>query len=213
MKTVTTALALTLTCGYASAATLSVFTDRALFEAALSGTVETEDFEGPDADIPFGASSATIGKLTISADDNGSGMYNKVDTPPVFPEVDGNGSNALNIFTLDGSNASIAFEDPVFAFGADFFNFNDDFLRTQIGVLGEVISPPSTDDNTLSFFGILSDTAFSQIDFLALDNDVFGVDNVTTADAPSITAVPVPASFPLLLLGLGGLLLIGRRRS
>ncbi|WP_298843504.1 VPLPA-CTERM sorting domain-containing protein [uncultured Roseobacter sp.] len=212
MKSILAAFAVALTCGYASAATISVYTDRALFEAALTGEVETEDFSGPDADVPFGASSATVGKLTISADSNGAGVYNRIDTPPIFPEVDGNGTTALNIFTFDGANASIAFEDPVFAFGADFYNFNDDFLRTQIGVLGELIDPPATDDNTLTFFGFLSDTAFDQVDFLALANDVFGVDNVTTATSPSLSAVPLPASFPMLILGLGGLLLIQRRR-
>ena len=205
-----TAFALTLVCGHASAATITSYTDRALFEAALTGAVEIEDFSSVAADDSFAAGSAAVGGLTVSAEGDGFGLYNLIDVPAVFPEVDLNGTTVLNFFTLDGANASISFDEPVFAFGADFFNFNDDFLRTQIGVLGQLIAPPPSDDDTPTFFGILSPEAFDRVDFVGLANDVFGVDNVTTADSPSV--VPLPASFPMLIVGLGGLLLIQRRR-
>ncbi|MEM9639687.1 MAG: PEP-CTERM sorting domain-containing protein [Pseudomonadota bacterium] len=200
--------------GSASAATFDVFTDRTLFEAALSGPITVETFDEITEDISFAGGSTTVGGLTIIADDDGFFGNSIIDAPPVLSEIDGNGTTALNIFTSSVFDAALEFASPVLAAGADFFNFNDGQLRTEISILGETFTPDITGAGTLSFLGIISDTPFSRVDFNGVNNDVFGIDNVTSAETvapPSV--VPVPATLPLLLAGIAGLAFWRRRRA
>jgi len=191
----TAASALLLSAQLASAASFTIFTDRTAFETAVGGGLTTETFNSAGSEVSFGGSSTTFGQLTLSADAT-STDYNRIDTPPVLGEVDGNGTTAVNFFTKANNNAAISFDAPVMAFGADFFNFNDDTLRTQISVLGELFSPEVTVDYSLSFFGVISDQAFSSVLFSGLENDVFGMDNVSFSS--SISVVPLPAALPLM---------------
>ncbi|WP_299826620.1 VPLPA-CTERM sorting domain-containing protein [uncultured Roseobacter sp.] len=204
----------TLIAGSASAATFDVFTDRALFEAALTGPVTLETFDAITEDVSFAGGSATVGGLTIIADDDGSFGNSIIDAPPVQSEIDGNGTTALNIFTSSVFDAAIEFASPILAVGADFFNFNDGQLRTEIDILGETFTPDITAAGSLNFFGVISDTPFTRVDFEGVNNDVFGIDNVTSAQATDVpTVVPLPASLPFLVLGVVGFGLLRRRKS
>ncbi len=195
----------------ASAANFTVFTDRTAFEAAVGAGLTTETFNSAGSDISFSGSSTTFGQLTLSADDTAFPGNNKIDVTPIPGEVDVNGSTAVNFFTRANQNASVAFDAPILAFGADFFNFNDDFLRTQVSILGDLLSPQATTDNTLSFFGVISDQAFSSVLFAGLDNDVFGMDNVSFSS--SVSVVPLPAALPLMAGALAVMGLFGWRKK
>lgn len=195
----------------ASAASFTVFTDRVAFEAAVGTGLTTETFNSAASDISFSGSSTTFGQLTLSADDTAFPGNNKIDAAPLLDTINVNGSAAVNFFTRPNDNASIAFDAPVLAFGADFFNFNDEHLRTQISVLGNLFSPDVTDINEVSFFGIISDQAFSSVLFSALDYDVFGMDNVSFSS--SISVVPLPAALPLMAGALAIMGLFGWRKK
>lgn len=208
LRIATTFVALALLSAQASAASFTVFTDRTAFEAAAGASLATETFDSVVVDTSFAGGPVTVGDLTISAEEPGAFGNQLIDAPPVLGEVDGNGTTAINFFTTAAEDAEIAFAAPVTAFGADFFNFNDDTLRTQVLILGELFSPDIVPDDTLSFFGVISDMAFDSVTFAGLDNDVFGVDNVSTVTAP----IPLPATLPLLLAGIAGFAAVRRFR-
>lgn len=189
-----------------SAASFTVFTDRTAFEAASGAGLATETFDGIVTDTSFAGAPVTIGALTISAEEPGAFGNQLIDAPAVLGEVDGNGTTAINFFTTATEDAAISFAAPVLAFGADFFNLNDISLRTEIVILDGIFQPAITADDTLSFFGVISDTAFSSVTFAGLENDVFGVDNVSTLTA----AVPLPATLPMLIVGIAGFAAVRR---
>lgn len=194
----------------ASAASFTIFTDRTAFENAVGSGLTTETFNSATSDISFGGSSTTFGQLTLAAD-RPSPPFNLIDSPPVSGAIGGDGSAAVSFFTTSSFGASISFDAPVTAFGADFFSFNDDYLRTEISILGDYFNPGVSSVGSLSFFGVISDQAFSAVLFAGIDNDVFGMDNVSFNS--SISVVPLPAALPLMAGALAIIGLFGWRRK
>ncbi|MGG7566067.1 VPLPA-CTERM sorting domain-containing protein [Rhodovulum sp. DZ06] len=198
-----------LTATPALSASFTTFTDRAAFEAAVGAGLTVETFDSVLVDTSFGGGgSATVGAVTMSATLD-IGGYNMIDAPSVTAEVNVNGTTALNVGTLGSDTATMSFASSIFAFGADFFNFNDGVQRTRIEVGADVLLPPVTPSYTPTFFGFISDAAFSSLQFTALQSDAYGIDNVSFATATS--DVPVPAAAPMLLAGIAGLGLLRRR--
>jgi hypothetical protein len=198
--------------GPSHATTLATYTTRASFTAAINLT-QIESFESFTTNVPFHTVPIDVGAFTISLTAKGKDSEpddNQIALAPAGTlEVDVNGTNNMRVFTTNNpqSNLVVSFDTPITAFGADFRSFNDVENRTAIVVDGVTIAPPIGDDDFLhSFFGITSTVAFTTVTFVGLQNDVFGIDNVTFA------TVPEPSTLALAALGALGLLFAARRK-
>ncbi len=219
----------------AQAATFTTFTDRAAFEAAISGvpqiaTPVVEDFNGAEVDFGENSTGGVVGSRTTvdivghSGDTSDQGLTG---TGFFEGEVDGGGSDEADIVFNTG---------PILGFGLDGLQDNNDtpeFDSEEIGILfgGELFlvsdllgltdssSGAELDDAEAGpvFIGIVSDTVFSGFTLLHGDkiapggvdgaNENFWIDELVLAPA-----VPLPAGLPLLLAGLGAFGFMRRRR-
>ena len=178
------------------AAVITQFDDRTTFEAGL-GMLNVENFNAYAVDTPFHTVAVDVGAFTLSMTGPANIARNIIDVAPQnFPSP--NGSPALDIQTNIGVSLFLTFDSPIFAFGADFDGFNDGLLRTQIFAAGELLSPSVTTSGS-RFWGFISDTAFTTVEFRGVNGDGFRMDDVTFGDASS---VPTPTVLGLLAVGL-----------
>lgn len=203
-------------------------TAQADFLATLSGT-GTEDFEGFDfgdvapINLSFPGSTGTI-TATLS----GGGTDINVDTGA--GRFATSGTKAVE--TAAGGGFVISFDSPISAFGffgTDVGDFNNalELSLTPAGggaavplAVGNTVGAPS---GSLLYFGFVDTSAsYTQIAFLNNpgSSDVFGFDDMTIGDVQQITnpprpengVIPLPATLPLLLSGLGAAGVAVRRR-
>lgn len=194
--------------GAGQAATLS-FDSRAAFLAA-TGPAQGLDFNGFSAEAFFDTAPLDLGPFSVGTDGGivltGGGVRrNLLDLPATAPRsLDIDATAQLNVLIQRGHSFRIVFDRPTTAFGADFRQFNE-VPRVLVALDGGAGLAPSTVAGT-RFFGLVSDVAFTTLTFIALRSDNFGLDN-----ALFVSAIPLPASLPLLL---GALVLLGglRRR-
>jgi hypothetical protein len=209
-------LALLLMSAAADAAVIT-FTDRATWTAAAGGVSGGEDFNGFVVDTEFRTAPVALADgMSIGVMVN-DGNDNLIDVVPISSEVDVNGTPVAHMWNGFNGAATlpfVSFSTPVYAFGADFQNFNDDFLRTRIelyngAVLVDTLSPAPAADDVVRFFGFVSDTAITQIRFTQVQADVFGMDNIEI----QTQSVPEPASLLLFSAALGAGAIRLRRKS
>jgi hypothetical protein len=198
-------------------AALTVYTDRAAFQAALTGGFATENFNTVVGETSFQAAPLVLGALTLQGAGANQLNRNFIDQPPaLFPQfnVDGTAFAHLLVNTAGGgSNVTLGFASSVFGFGADFAGLQDDQIRTELTVGGEVVTPSVTVGDTGRFLGFLSDTAFSTVNFRHVGNSIgdgFGMDNVVFG---GVAALPEPQGLALVLTALACLGWATRRSS
>ncbi|APE06502.1 PEP-CTERM sorting domain-containing protein [Alteromonas sp. MB-3u-76] len=240
LSTVIFALALLPT--VAHSAIITTYTDRSTFIAALNGlsTIE-EDFNGQDLNLFTSAFNLDLGDFSVSSSDVASdqiGVVDSVDTngsffTPTF--ADSQSVDGSRFFGINGSDGgpsfNISFSTERFVFGFDWLDgdVTDSYAMT---VLGQVFESAPFDNRFVDavprgFFGIISDTAFDNVEFYQTDAGGyiagFGVDNLITSGIDIVTcsqdptlpecaanAVPEPSSMAIIGLGLIGL--ASRRR-
>ncbi|MFO1429266.1 MAG: PEP-CTERM sorting domain-containing protein [Candidatus Competibacteraceae bacterium] len=190
--------------GMSAASAYTIYTDRAAWEAALSGsTIITDTFSNT---IPSAQS------ITLD-----SGIVSTNSSPPALPNSFNN--NSVNIVTpgaydnaVGGTTASATitwvFPSDVFAFGADFISANLDRL-TLTGNFDGTGDQSILVNNTIGgpdgFLGVIGTAKFSSIVFSSANSvlDSFAIDNASFA-------VPEPGTIALVLVG--GLGLLSSRR-
>lgn len=195
-----------------SAATIDAFFDRTAFEAA-AGSTFIQTFDSVSADASFKDQTVVVNDLSLRADNVNDARID------VSPFASGgysvNGTPYLRVFLESSDDIfRISFANPVTAFAADFRSLNargGTMRDTVFTVLGQTpLLPTVVSAGDTSFFGIVSDTAFSEVAFTRGARDSrFGLDNVQTA---SVAPIPLPATGLLLLGAIVGLGAVARRR-
>lgn len=174
------------------------FTDRAAWEAAVSGSITTEDFNGVSPfELPSNGTTA-VGLLTIETTNS--------DLRQINDGTDSRNIDGSNFFKVRTDNdpvrsAAILFSSPVLAWAVDYNQFNDPTFVTFASIVEGSIGP----QNSSGFAGYVSDTAFSRVDLISTNPSfaVIGLDNV------SFVAIPEPSAF--VCMGLVSLVAGGRR--
>ena len=187
-----------------NAATLT-FTDRTLWETAVTGPIITEDFNKTTPGQLVANATSAVGSLSIQT-------INPTLQTPDFTQInDGTGSR-----TVDGSNylqvktdgapvasANLIFPNSIVAWGMDFNHFADQTHVTFLDILELPVGP----HNTSGFIGFISDTPFSQV---ALTDPYISFSHIGMDNISYVSAVPIPAT--VWLFGSGLFCLIGATR-
>jgi len=191
------------------------FSDRTLFEAAITGTLSFESFEGSTYPPNLGTDAIDVGGFTFSVDggraNNNIGHFNASPGSSTYRVTDGlrsltYNSNSVNYATFD------SFDSPVTAFGLD--------IATDVGDTVNVRGGTINSDLTLSaysplFWGVIDLAGFSEVTFGALHNyrARYYFDSVSYSQAAGPNPVPAPATWSLLVIGLAGLAAFRRKKK
>lgn len=196
------ALALLVSAGTASAAPM-YFNDRTTFQAAVTGVLSLESFEGTGQ---VGATH-TYADFSVSETGGTNFITNYLTNSGMNPVTDGrnaiwfddNGTSIGSFFNFSGGG--------VYTFGLDITT--DENSTVAIGG-GAINSSVVLAANQSQFWGVIDTAAMSSITFDASGGPNIGFDYVQYQLQPG--QVPEPGTLALLGLGLAGLA-AGRRRK
>lgn len=188
-------------------ATLTVYTDRSAWEAAVGGSFSLQNFNTFTTPSSYESSPVSLGGFSVSvAGETFGSVWHNVG--PSSSGNDVNGSPQINAATGSTGGTTLAFDSAISAFGADWNGISDNRV-TSINVNGVDVAIPAL---LGGFWGFVSDTPFAST-LLSLTSgpaDGFGIDNVVYAGQS--TAVPEPGTLAIMALGLVGLGVTRRRR-
>jgi hypothetical protein len=186
---------------FASAAIVSVHTQRSSFASAIGGSPRVETFNQITEEIPFHTVPLDVGPFMISMTGlpSTAPQFNRIDVPPItFSSFNIDGSTVASVQTTKSQELVITFDRNILAFGASFGELNEYFVQTQIVIENEVFTPAATTCCPWRFFGLVSDTPFRTVRLVALPDDSlvdgYSIDNVVYAHRLN---VPEPASVAL----------------
>ena len=199
-----------------AAAGVIVFTDQTAWEAAVGGSFVTDTFDGPDQNFLPNSTGNVPNGSAITVDINGHVGDSTAQGPfgnGLFRvEVDSSGPDAATV--------DFNFPDPIVAFAlTDVDAVGEDGVAASFAGFISDSFEELLDVSSGSFLGFVSDTAFSTVTFLHLDDegaDLWDFDDLLYATASSTSpTTPVDAPAPLALLGLGliATAALGRRRK
>lgn len=169
-----------------------VFTDRMAYENAVNSAL---DFEG------FNSQESLNDNISFN-----TGKYKD------YSNLVSEGEKALRIF--ENNDFTLTFSYEVFAIGFDLNELNGSDLSYSDNA-GNYISQAFMGNNNANqntFFGLISDTAFTSFDLISTHSSnataVYGLDALSYTASP--TDVPTPTTFLLMLSSLAGLLFVKR---
>lgn len=196
------ACAATIGAGHASA-DITVFTDRALWEEAVTGTVMTETFDAISPQIIDNGDTLDTDLIQIMRDGepNGGDGLLEIEPGANFGNIDGTTFLSGETGAAPHEIVNVMFSgQAVTAFGADWFSpFSGDGLALQVG--NEIILLDSISGFNTGFVGFVSDDdSFSTVSIIGNPADIT-FQELWSADNMSFTLVPAPASASLLALG------------
>jgi PEP-CTERM motif len=114
-------------------------------------------------------------------------------------------------------SATFTFANPTNVFGSYFTG-----LQTTLGTTltiqfsdgaSQTLNLPVQNNGGAQFFGFTDTSYFNSLTINRPGNDAWGMDNVTIATAITTAAVPEPESYAMMLLGLGFVGAIARRKK
>ena len=210
MKKFVLACAIVAHTGVASAQ-LTVFTNRAAWEAAVGGGIFTEDFNALAPQIIADGATIDTGLVQITRDGSANGGDGLLEIEPGgnFGNVDGTTFLSGETGITPHERVGISFGgQSIFAFGADWFSpFSGDGIALDVG--GEIILLDSITGFNTGFVGFVSASdTFSEISIVGTV-EAITFQELWSADNFSF-AIPTPATAAL--LGIGGLAATRRRR-
>ncbi len=220
-------LAFSLVPTFAHSALITTFTDRASFLSNIAGlsTIE-ENFDAQSLNLYTSSFSLDLGDFIISSQDVAADNIGVVDGVPTQNLSSNESVDGSRFFGIDGSNGGpsfkIAFDTQRFIFGFDWLD-GDNSDSYALTVQGQTFESPPFGTRTVGrgFFGIISDIAFTEVDFhqTAAGGYIggFGIDNLTTSQIDVVTctqdptlpqcsaSVPEPSTLAIFALGVLGL--------
>ena len=205
-------LALAASVGSAGASA-GVYTDRTSFSAA-AGNLTIEAFESSPlvgnttaggvssiAFTDFGVSATPMATKLVDAD-HFAGSFN---TTP-------GGKKYLYLDTdvgFQGSTATFSFSALTHAIGFDYTGVNERGTTFNLTIDGTTYAlTPNVDANSFAFWGYTSDAGFTSFTLSTSLDSGYSLDQVTYT-----VAIPEPQSYAMMLLGLGCIALLARRRA
>lgn len=201
-------------------ASFIILSDRATFESFLAGQVIIEDRFDNDIDpvpgSPFTFDSGVISEGSVIDLEDGfiveAGAFSGVVSLDNFGEPDTPGNSITWTFPFEINAFAFDFFDA-YQFGVQvLFDEGSGLQATTLYDLAACCA-----SETSGFAGFIARGTFSEITFLYPDDqltpgfDIFSIDNLAFAAAPS--EVPLPAALPFFLAGLGGVGFLGRRQK
>jgi hypothetical protein len=177
-------------------ATITTYTDRATFIAALGG-------------MPTITETYDVARSFVVGDN----LYNGVNYRVTGSTAGGNGisGGVLNGDEFTNTSMAYVFQLPIFALGADFSG-----ARTSSGinwVINGIVTPIFSVSPGTGFFGVISTDPFALVDVTTTPspNEIYSLDNFTYS-----LAVPEPSTLAFLALSaasLGGAFVRRARRT
>ena len=190
-------------------ATLTTYSDRTTFLAALPGAAESESFEDEAIDVALGPRIITTSTSGIEFTGSGSATFG-VNDLVAGGRGPTDGTQYLQVGFIATSSVRFQFTTPLLAFGIDVVDKNVNDLDGIVDDMTEngAVSPGG--EGNVQFWGVIAsaDMAFTEVGFAGLGpsvpGDTFALDNALF--------VTVPESCSLALLSVGGLVLLGAQR-
>lgn len=196
-----TLLALCLHMAFASAAsaTLTFYSDRAEFEAALPYISEVQSFENVNLNVLAGSRTVIIGTTSVEFTGDPSATFG-VNNALVGGRAPTDGTNYMQVGFIGNTTLKATFERPLLAFGIDVVDNNVNSIDGLVDdlVVNNVIAPGA--ESNIQFWGVIAspDMAFSVVGFSGIGPSVPG--DTVALDKATLLVVPEPAAFALLLL-------------
>lgn len=200
-----------------SHAAISLYTDAASWNAAVSAApnLYSEDFQGFAADAFF-QTGPVAGSFFTLVQSGSSSFRNFVDVPSLLFADDNNGTSHASMYTDYGRiTVVMSFDDPLFAWGANFYGIDGEGLSLDLQSDGDTLATLDVPTNG-PFFGFVYSLPPESIDEIVLRSrtenigfggEGFGMDNVVGAGIPL-----VPAPGAILIGGFGAVLVSWMRR-
>lgn len=188
-------------------AEVRTFTNRASWRAAAGGGTGdlSEDFNGFVTDTSFADTDVTAGFLTFSSP-VGASMFHYIDASPFGTPGTLDGTSYVVLRATDNVFSTLVESEPVAAIGFDYVNLNIDGDLNLTTSRDDFLTVPES--SSLSFFGIVY-TEGETITSLHFPGSK-GRNLAYSSDNWEAFLIPEPAT--VVLLGLGSLALIRRKR-
>lgn len=193
----------------------ATFTDRASFSAA-AGNLSIETFES--SPLVGTTSSGAVQRMAFTdfSVSTGPAATKLVDVDHYFGSFNTTpgGKNQLSLDTdaaFQGSTATFSFNALTHAIGFDYTGVSERGTTFELTVDGTTYSlAPNVDLNSFGFWGYTSAAGFTSFTLSTSLDSGYSLDQVTyTAAIP----IPEPQSYAMMLLGLGCITLLVRRRA